>query len=101
MPFEPGEDPLLAMVVMIFGFDTKGQLLALGKNEFLSAIVAIRCLMNVLETKYLFQARSLFYLIVITRESEFFIVIIVLSTLTHFLNNSYTHLRCPTDCSLH
>jgi len=55
MPFEPGEDPLLAMVVMMFGFDTKGQLLALGKNEFLSAIVAVRCLMNVLETKYLFQ----------------------------------------------
>lgn len=74
MPFEPGEDPLLAMVVMMFGFDTKGQLLApLGKNEFLSAIVAVRCLMNVLETKYLFQARSLFYLIVITRESEIYV----------------------------
>jgi len=55
MPFEPGEDPLLAMVVMMFGFDTKGQLLALGKNEFLSAVVAVRCLTNILETKHLFQ----------------------------------------------
>lgn len=55
IPFGMQNDPAVAMVASIYDMPDKGPLPALGTNEFLSALVAIRTLGHVLSRRQLLQ----------------------------------------------